>query len=268
MGVEMPDTPAIIRARVSGLLRGHDLEGDGTIAFEREAFVLQTGRARLVLELRLLEGYVTRGDEVELHLDGGDVVSLTAADPAALARDLERHALELPEFTRSLRIFGSRRAAGGAHRPEHDGFFAPLLAARGAAERASTAEARRAALDARSLRASLERRLRDFASERYPGDAPERRALEAELADCVAPMLERFAAVDAAQERLALCDDAERFLRWREWSHALAALFESADRCWPDLGATLTEDRREVPSRWRFLRPRERKQEAEGRRPE
>ncbi|HEY9478962.1 MAG TPA: hypothetical protein VIP79_02695, partial [Gemmatimonadaceae bacterium] len=121
----MPDTPAIIRARVSGLLRGHDLEGDGTIAFEREAFVLQTGRARLVLELRLLEGYVTRGDEVELHLDGGDVVSLTAADPAALARDLERHALELPEFTRSLRIFGSRRAAGGAHRPEHDGFFAP-----------------------------------------------------------------------------------------------------------------------------------------------
>ena len=133
--------------------------------------------------------------------------------------------------------------------------------------RAAPSESRSGSATSCACARSLERRLRDFASERYPGDAPERRALEAELADCMAPMLERFAALDAAQERLALCDDADRFLRWREWSRALAALFESADRCWPDLGATLTEDRREAPSRWLFLRPRERKQEAEGRRP-
>jgi hypothetical protein len=187
-------------------------------------------------------------------VDGGDVVSIAASDGHAALRDLERWAFALPELTRSLRVLGSRRAAGGSGRVEHDAFFAPLLAARGEAERATTLRARRAALDARALRDAIQLRLRAFAAERYPNDAPERRALEAELEECTSSLLPRFAALEAAEDRLAASADFERVIRWREWSRALAALFESADRCWPELGATLSEDRRESPSRWRFLR--------------
>lgn len=249
----MAEVPAPVRVRVHGFLHGHDLDGDATITIERESLALATGRARMVLEFRSLEGCALREDAVELHLNGGDVVDLEVPQPAELARELERSALRLPEFTRSLRAFGSRRSAAGARRPEHDGFFAPLLAARGAAERAGTADARRGALDSRSLRVAVERRLRDFALERYPTDAPERRALEAELFECATPLLARFAELDAAQERLTSCEAIERFLRWRQWAHAVSALFESADECWPLVGAALTEDRREEKSRWHRL---------------
>jgi hypothetical protein len=252
----MSDSPAPIRARVHGFLRGHDLDGDAVLAFERDLLVVQTARARLPVDLRSLEGWEVEAEGVHIHLEGGDVVSLAASDPRAVALELERWAFALPEFTRSLRVFGSRRAAAGVRRPEHDAFFAPLLAARGEAERASTLAARRGALASRALRDAMELRLRAFAAERYPRDAPERRALEAELSECVGPLLARFADLDAAEGRLAASSDAERVLRWREWSRALFALFESADRCWPDLRAILTDDRREKRSRWSlsFLR--------------
>lgn len=256
---KMADSPSAIRARVHGFLRGHDIDGDAVITFERDALMLQTGRTRLPLELRSLEGWVVGADELEIHMDGGDVVTIAAPDPRAVAHDLERWALRLPELTRSLRVLGSRRAAGGARRPEHDAFFAPLLAARGEAERAATSDARHAALDSHSLRGAVERRLRDFAADRYPGDPPERRALEAELAECVAPLQASFAQLDAAQRRLATSSDAERVLRWRAWSRALASLFESADRCWPDLAEILVDARRESPSRWGWLSIRARK---------
>ena len=250
----MPELPAAIRARVQGVLRGHDLDDDALIAFEHEALVLQTGSVRLALARRSLEGWEVAADALHIHVDGGDVVSIASSDAHATAVELERWAFALPELTRSLRVLGSRRAAGGVRRVEHDAFFAPLLAARGEAERATTLHARRAALDARALRDAVQLRLRAFAAERYPNDAPERRALQAELEECTSSLLPRFTALEAAEERLSSASDSERVIRWREWSRALASLFESADRCWPDLGATLTEDRRESPSRWRFLR--------------
>ncbi len=255
---KMSDLPAAIHARVHGLLRGHGLDGDAVIAFERDALVLQTGRARLALALRSLEGWDLAPDALHVHAYGGDVVSITTSDARALALDLERWAFVLPELTRSLRILGSRRAAGGARRVEHDAFFAPLLAARGEAERAATLATRRAALDARTLRDAVQLRLRAFAAERYPNDAPERRALQAELEECTTSLMSRFAELEAAQERASSCSGAERVRRWREWSHTLASLFECADRCWPDVGAALTDDRRETRSRWglRFLRNR------------
>ena len=262
----MSDSPAAIRARVYGFFRGHDLDGDAVVAFERDTLVLQTGRVRLLIELRTLEGWDTTADELRIHAEGGDVVSILAPDPRAVALDLQRWAFGLPEFTRSLRVLGSRRAAAGARRTEHDAFFAPLLAARGEAERASTLEARRAALDARALRDKVDRRISAFAAERYPNDPPERRALEAELSECIAPMLARFADLDAAQERLVACRDSERLLHWRGWSRALALLFESADRCWPDLRDTLSDDRREPRSRWSlgFLRNRKQREDSKG----
>jgi hypothetical protein len=256
--MKMPDAPTPIPVRVRGLLRGHDLDGDATLVFERDVLVVQVGRARLPIELRSLEGWEVQPEELHVHLEGGDVVSIAGTDPREIALGLERWAFALPEFTRSLRVLGTRRAAAGARRPEHDAFFAPLIAARGQAERASTFALRRAALDSRALRESIELRLRAFAAERYPNDAPERRALEAELSECVAPLLARFADLDAAEERLAASPDAERVLHWHALSRSLLALFDSADRCWPDLGSILADDRREARSRWSldFLRNR------------
>lgn len=256
----MSDLPAAICARIYGFLRGHDLDGDAVVAFERDALVLQTGRARLLIELRTLEGWDITAEELRLHAEGGDVVSIMASDPRVVALELERWAFGLPEFTRSLRVLGSRRAAAGARRLEHDAFFAPLLAARGEAERASTTDARRAALDSRSLRDAVERRIRSFAAERYPDDPPERRGLEAELFESLAPMLARLADLHTAQERLVASRDSERLLHWRDWSRALALLFESADRCWPDLRDTLSDDRRAPRSRWTLGFLRDRKQ--------
>jgi hypothetical protein len=260
----MSDSPVAIRARVHGFIRGHDLDGDAVVALERDALVLQTGRARLVIALRALEGWVVDADELHIHAHGGDVLSIATPDPRATALELERWAFALPEFTRSLRLLGSRRAASGARRQDHDAFFAPLLAARSEAERASTLDARRGALDSHSLRDAVEQRLRTFAAERYPNDPPERRALEAELSECIAPLLARFAHLDAAQGRLTASAEAERLLHWRDWSRALALLFESADRCWPEVGAILSDDRRETRSRWDFgfLRNKKRKVES------
>lgn len=252
----MPELPVAIRARVHGFLRGHDLDDDAVIALEHDALVLQTASVRLALARRSLEGWEVAADALHMHLNGGDVVSIATSDARAAVLDLERWAFSLPELTRSLRVLGSRRAAGGNGRVEHDAFFAPLLAARGEAERATTLQARRAALDARALRGAMQLRLRAFAAERYPNDAPERRALEAELEECTSSLLPCFTALEAAEERLAASSDSERVIRWREWSRALAALFESADQCWPDLGAILTDERREPPSRWRSLRRR------------
>lgn len=250
----MAEPAGSLSARVHGFLHGRDIDGDALITIERDALAIVTDRARMVLDFASLEGRVLHADSVELHLNGGDVVYLVVPDPLELTHELERSALRLPEFTRSLRSFGSHRAAGGARRPEHDGFFAPLLAARGAAERATTADARRDALDSRSLRGAVERRLREFAAERYPSDAPERRALEAELLECAAPLITRLTELDAAQERFASSVAIERFLRWREWARAVGTVFEGADECWPEVGAVLSMDRREDPSRWRRLK--------------
>jgi hypothetical protein len=250
----MAELPAPVRATVHGFIRGHDIDGDAVITFERESLLLHSGRARVTLLVRSLDGWTVEPGVVHIHAEGGDFLGVETVDAEALARQLEEWAFQLPELTRSLRVLGSRRAAGGARRAEHDAFFAPLLAARGEAARATTTEARRSALDARKLRNDIRLRLRAYAAERFPTDAPERRALEAELDDCAAPLIARLAELGAAQERLSASSGADRLLHWREWASALAALFESADRCWPEIGATLSDDRRESPSRWRRLR--------------
>jgi hypothetical protein len=247
----MAEFSAPLRATVHGFVRGHDIDGDAVITFERESLLLQSGRVRVALLLRSLDGWTVGEDALHIHADGGDFVSVVTTDAEAVARQLDDWAFQLPELTRSLRVFGSRRAAGGERRAEHDAFFAPLLAARGEAARASTAEGRRSALDARKLRNDIRLRLRAYAAERFPTDAPERRALEAELDECASPLTARLADLAAAEERLSASTDAQRLLHWREWARALAALFESADRCWPEIGATLSDDRRESPSRWR-----------------
>lgn len=231
-----------VRALIEGLFRGQELQGDGELLLEGHTIILVTERANVMLPLAEVEGAVFDANTLELLLTGGDVVRVSGDDVAPMARELARRALVVPELTRSLRVLGSPRTQLG---PEHDRFFAPLLDARRAAERAATPEAAQGALDARKLRAALSARLREIAAERYPSEPPERRALEAELFERAASMLARFDALERAQEVFATCGARERFGRWRAWSAALQEVFASADDCWPAIGAVLVEERRE-----------------------
>ncbi len=228
---------------VSGLLRGHDLAGAARVTLDDEALRLERSGGTVHLPFERLEGARYAVGTLELFLSRGDVVTLGGSPAlAALAADLDRRAMAVPELTRSLRGLGSARASGA----EHDRYFGPLLAARRDAEAASGPDRARAAFDAPALRAAMMQRLHDMAAERHPSDPPERRALDAELSEVAEPLVSTLGALERAQHALAASDDAERFARWRAWAAALHAVFESADEVWLALVRVLASD---VPTR-------------------
>lgn len=159
----------------------------------------------------------------------------------------------LPELTRSLRGLGSRRAGPGA---EHDRFFEPLLDARRIAERAADRESVVAAFSGAALRARLSRRMSDFAAERYPGDPPERRALEAELLECAEPFFGSLDGLAPLERAVCMGADSEKADAWQAWTVALRRAFERADECWLTLRLVLVDSRREPPRRRRGWRRR------------
>ncbi|HJR64552.1 MAG TPA: hypothetical protein VJ803_12685, partial [Gemmatimonadaceae bacterium] len=152
-----------------------------------------------------------------------------AADLVGIARELVQRAFSLPEMMLSLRGFGSRRAQPGE---EHVRFFDLLLEARRRAEQARVTEELIRAFDAAALRAEVERRLSEFATERYPDRPGDRRALLAELSDCADGLLREIDALADRERELLASDSATRFAEWRRWSGAVRHVFERADACW------------------------------------
>jgi hypothetical protein len=190
--------------------------------------------------------------QLTIFLGGGDVLEVTGAPKAvrALARQLEDDACALTEQTLPLRGLGSHRANPGS---DHDRFYGPLLASRRAAERADDAAGRVSAFDAVVIGRALDATLAAFAADRFPDDAPDRRALEAELREHAAPVhaaLERLAA--AAAGARAAADDA-RFLRWREWAAVVRDVFAAADVAWLASVPTLCDSRGRRGRLWRRL---------------
>lgn len=243
------------RVQLAGLLRGRELAGAALIVLDEEAIALATARGRVALALATLEGTRCTGAVLQLFVSGGDVVELRGStELGALAGELARRVLVLPELTRSLRALGSSRRAPGE---DHDRWFAPLLAARRAAEEAEHPDAVRDALDAAALRSAVARVVREVAAERYPDEPPERRALEAELLDGAAPLVARLDALASAQRALAECGEEERFARWRAWSRALQDAFAGADASWAAVAPVLAPERRgrrSRVSRWLWRR--------------
>ncbi|MBX6332679.1 MAG: hypothetical protein IRY91_12600 [Gemmatimonadaceae bacterium] len=249
----MPAALAATRVSVAGLLRGRDLSGEALLALDEDVVALTTTRGRIAIRIGAIEGVRSTATTLELYLERGDTIQLSGSTAVGeLAGVLERRVYTLPELTLSLRTFGSRGAAG----PEHDRFFAPLLAALRAAHAAGE-EAREGvqrALDAAALRERVTAWLRAIGPERFPREPPEQRALEAELRDVLAPLFASLDALERAQRELAACDDAERFARWRAWSRALRGVFESADACWRTLADVLVPSRRGELTRWQRFR--------------
>ena len=164
---------------------------------------------------------------------------------------------DLPELTRSLRSFGSRRPSrevDGAS-DDQERFFAPLLQARRRAAAAATRAEIASSFEPRQLIAELDETLRAFASARFDARPPARRAFEAELFEIVEPLRralqhleERMIGVTASAA--AVDDD-----QWKEWLAVLRATFRVADDSWPPLRAALAAAPHRPTTRLRGWRP-------------
>lgn len=233
-----------VMVTLSGLLRGHDLAGDAQVTLDDDSLKLERSGGSVRVPYDRLDGARYAVGTLELFVTRGDVVTLGGSPAlAALAADLDRRAMAIPEVTRSLRGLGSTRASPGA---DHDRYFGPLLTARREAEAATGPDRARAAFDAPSLRAAMMQRLHEMAAERHPADPPERRALDAELTEVAEPLVAALGMLERAQDALASSDDAVRYARWRAWAAALRKTFEAADDVWLSLVRVLAAD---VPTR-------------------
>jgi hypothetical protein len=85
-------------------------------------------------------------------------------------------------------------------------------------------------------RAVAQREL-DIAADRYAEAGPARRALQAELEDVAEPMFDALRALARAGEDATTNPESVR--AWRLWSEQLRATFETADRVWLALDASL-----------------------------
>jgi hypothetical protein len=255
-------SPALSSRRVmlGGLLRGRELDGEAMLSLDEESLSLDTARGRISLALTQLEGIRVPGDVLELYLATGDVIQLEQAPELnALAAEIASQVCAIPEMTRSLRALGAGSLAAGE---EHDRFFGPLLEARLIAERAPNLVALRAAFDAEALRAAIANVIAEIATERYPREAGERRALAAELTDNAHELFARLAELARAESVLGSCDDSERFVRWREWQLVLRNVFRSADSSWIVIHPVLSDERHGKPSIWKRLFGRKKKRRA------
>jgi hypothetical protein len=251
MADEAPGTGAAVGVPVSvwGMVRGREIAGRGHVALADDGVAIEIAdadgaRPAVALAWSALDGahgddrlatlFPSNGDVVELTpIDGESAAGASAPGEAtslgAFARRLVGVVCIVPELTVALRGLGAARARPG---PDHDRFFAPLLASRTAAARATEPLARLAAVDAAALDAGITRTMRTLAAERFPKRPPERRALEAELLDLAEPVVDRIAVLAAAERAVRDARPDELFVRWRAWAAAYRAVFMAADVCW------------------------------------
>lgn len=257
----MSDPAAPARVHVHGLLRGAELDAraDASLAADRLTVALGDDARPLVLPLAQLDGLRVSEREIACFVAGGDVIDLTpdatdAVDAfAALGAVLRARAFALPEVTRALRAYGSRRGRPGS---DHDRFFAalvdPLRAARDHVARGEAEPWRAAAhADGDAMSAAMHAALTTLAAERFPQLPPERRALEAELHDLIEPVAGALRELSVRAVALREAADDVRLLRWRAWAAALAEAFARADRAWMEALPVLADPRGGSGRLWR-----------------
>ncbi len=187
-----------------------------------------------------IDDILAAGGGLTISIHGGRELTLACEEAESFRGVLLARCRALPELTRTLRAFGSRRAQHGTRETaagEQQRFFAPLLTARMSAIRAADIVAVAAAFDARLIAAEVHRTLRAFVAERYAEAGPARRALEAELLDLCEPLDVALAALGEAARTLSRAGD--DLPAWRTWSTRLGGTFEIADRVWIALDVAL-----------------------------
>ncbi len=210
--------------------------GDGSVLIDDDAVIITlnaTADRRLRMVLTMVDAVSVTGDDVSITLRDGTHIVVTTAAAAQTAEELMFRCRTLPELTRALRAFGSRRGhrSTRAQAPADQArFFAPLLEARRRAGAAGPPRSVIEAFAAGQLAAELVAALESFATERYAAPGPERRALHAELTDIAEPLIESLKSLDEAAAGAS--DSIDDLRLWRTWSNQLRATFETADRVW------------------------------------
>lgn len=217
--------------------------GAATVVFEDDALVVILGAADdhpVRIPFASIDALHDDAAVLELRLLDGTQIRLAAESAATFRHEIVLRCCTIPELTRTLRAFGSRRGSRGVRvsaAAEQQRFFAPLLGARRTADSAKTPLSALDAFDATRLAADVDATLAAFAAARFGSNAPARRALHAELFDAGEPL--RLALIELAR----LADHARAasgdLRAWRAWSDQLRAVFETADRTWLALDAAL-----------------------------
>lgn len=219
---------------VGGSWRGLALGGDAVLELTSSdvAIASPAGDERRPLPLGMLGGVQFHGGELTLFLSDGIVVLAGEGRLAAAARDIVARACAPGELTLALRSLGShRRGADDLQRR----YFEPLLSARRKLDRAAAPDAQVAALDARTLAAAYHE-LAHRIAEGSAGQAPsDKRALEAQIDEALAPLVRALDGLEAAASALRTSPPDATIARWREWSALAGATFAAADRCWPQV---------------------------------
>lgn len=217
--------------------------GAATVVFEDDAFVVIVGAADdhpVRVPFTSIDALRDDTSGLEVRLRDGTLIQLAGDDAASFRGELMLRCCTVPELTRTLRAFGSRRGSRGMRitgAAEQQRFFAPLLSARRAADGATTPLAAVDAFDATRLAAEIDATLAAFAAARFGANAPARRALHAELVDAGEPL--RAALLDLAQRADAARARSDDLRAWRAWSDQLRGVFELADRIWIALDVAL-----------------------------
>lgn len=192
------------------------------------------------IPLVVIDAAPVDGDDVTVIVRDGTRITLGSPSASQLAREIVDRCHVLPELTRTLRAFGSRRgrrSAGDREASEQRRFFEPLITARRTAMQGRDPIAAVAAFDVAALVTALDATLDAFAADRHGDDAPARRALEAELMDVSEPLHQALDVLRSAAE--AACATPDDLRPWRAWASQLRATFEAADRVWLALDEVL-----------------------------
>jgi hypothetical protein len=222
------------------LWHGREVAGLGTFDLLADAVSVQVPNADADLSIALsgLDGARVSPNHLTLYPTTGDVIELNGEGLEDLGRELRGRVCTLPELTLALRGLGSARAYPG---PDHDRFFAPVLAARRSAAQATDPGGRMSAMRAPALAAEVERVLHEFAVARYPNDPAERRALETVFEDLSAPVRSSLAELDKAARAVTAASDDAAFVWWRAWAAECRAVVTQLDRCWLTIAPILKQ---------------------------
>jgi len=223
-----PDTLRLA-VQIRGTLRGVPVDVEGTVRLIDDVVSMQFDEREYSARIERVDGVVWEAPVLTVYI-GRDEIQLSGhAGLEPLGSQIVSAALALPEFTRTMHGLGSRRGHPG---PDHDRFFAGLLAARRAAEGFVEPESRLAAFDSQRLTRALTTLLGELANERFAESPPDRRALEAELLEYAEPVFAALEALQEAAEQVRASATPVRLARWRRWTWATQRVFDEADRCW------------------------------------
>ena len=206
------------------------LTGAGRLCLTSDAvFVEAAGGDTLLAPYADLHGGGWRTGALTIHGPQGSAL-LEAAQGLDLAWiTLVERACPLPELARAHRLLGSRR---GGPVDQQARFLAPLLQARRRIEDEGDLDTRVVLLDARALRERIVAALQVIAKESYPSSHPDRRALEAELEESMAPLFGSLDTMASAANYFRTAPEAVRFMAWRSWVVTVSRVFTLADTSW------------------------------------